>query len=201
MKELYRIIFRLCSFGCRQIPAHSFFWHGYQLPLCARCLGVLAGAVATAGLFFARKRLSLTKFLPSCLLCLPLVVDGFMEISNATPWPNQMRFLTGILFAFGGVNLALLWFAWIERYLGLDWSPQARENPRYVRAARAVGLSEGARKRGWKPHVTTHTRFRLGHIACGMAKSGSGAICWGFAISRAAVRSRRESIHTGIPYQ
>jgi uncharacterized membrane protein len=119
MYHLYKFVFWLCSFGCRQVPAHSFFWHGYQLPLCARCLGVLVGAGVLIGFFFVRKRLLLPRLVPSSVLSLPLIIDGLVEASNATPWPNQVRFLTGILFAFGAVNLALVCLGWLERHFGL----------------------------------------------------------------------------------
>ncbi|RGF93239.1 DUF2085 domain-containing protein [Ruminococcus sp. AM54-1NS] len=31
------------SAGCHQRPDRSFFFHGWQFPVCARCTGVLAG--------------------------------------------------------------------------------------------------------------------------------------------------------------
>ncbi len=119
MKELYSIIFKLCSLGCRQLPAHSFFWRGYQLPLCARCLGVLVGAGLLVGFFFARKRLLLPKLVPSSVLCLPLIIDGLAHTSNVTPWPNQVRFLTGVFFALGAVNFTLLCIGWLEPHVAL----------------------------------------------------------------------------------
>ena len=31
------------SSGCHQRADRSFFWHGYQFPICARCTGVVSG--------------------------------------------------------------------------------------------------------------------------------------------------------------
>lgn len=35
---------------CHQRPERSFHWHGVQLPVCARCFGLYAGAVVGAGI-------------------------------------------------------------------------------------------------------------------------------------------------------
>ena len=38
--------------GCHQIPERSFFFKGYQFPVCGRCTGVIIGEIVTIILFF-----------------------------------------------------------------------------------------------------------------------------------------------------
>ena len=108
MFRFYLAVFELCSYGCTQIPGHSYFWNGYQCPLCARCLGVLLGAGLFAGFFFVWKRLPPISVIPSTLLMVPLIIDGAMQLGSLTPWANEIRLFTGILFPAGAINLLLL---------------------------------------------------------------------------------------------
>ena len=39
--------------GCHQLPERSFFWHGRQFPVCARCTGVYLGELLALPLHFA----------------------------------------------------------------------------------------------------------------------------------------------------
>ncbi len=43
--------------GCHQMPERSFFYKGYQFPLCARCTGVFAGEIAGIALILAGYRM------------------------------------------------------------------------------------------------------------------------------------------------
>lgn len=101
---------RFFSHCCHQMPARSFFFGGYQLPLCARCCGLLLGqAIGLLSAFL------LEIPMPLCgLLTLPLIVDGTVQLLTAYRSTNPRRFLTGILcgcgFAHAVVRTALLWF-------------------------------------------------------------------------------------------
>jgi len=117
---IYLLIFRLCRFGCLQIPAHCIYWNGCQLPLCSRCLGVLLGAILFTLYFFRRKQLPFSTVTFPMILVVPMVVDGFLQISNLAPWSNAARFLTGVLFACGAINLPLVFLE--SRSLGLTRS-------------------------------------------------------------------------------
>jgi hypothetical protein len=96
----------ICSKYCRchQKPERSFFYQGYQLPLCARCTGILAGYIV--GMFsapFIRRDLRLF------WLCLPLLMDGGWQYISSYESNNRKRFITGVLYGFalipGGVAI------------------------------------------------------------------------------------------------
>lgn len=38
------VLYAVGALICHQIPERSFYLHGFQLPVCARCLGLYAGA-------------------------------------------------------------------------------------------------------------------------------------------------------------
>lgn len=80
------------------MPERSFFFKGYQFPVCARCTGVLIGEIG--GLF-----LSFFKLLPHVLICIamtfPLILDGTMQYLQAIKSNNTRRLITGILFGIG----------------------------------------------------------------------------------------------------
>jgi len=47
-------IYGIGSFICHQIPERSFHLAGFQLPVCARCLGIYAGAAVAMALTWMR---------------------------------------------------------------------------------------------------------------------------------------------------
>jgi uncharacterized membrane protein len=48
------MVYGIGSFVCHQIPERSFHLAGFQLPVCARCLGIYLGASAGAGVVWMR---------------------------------------------------------------------------------------------------------------------------------------------------
>ena len=46
MKLMGALIYLVGSVICHQLPERSFFFHGQQFPVCARCTGLYASAVA-----------------------------------------------------------------------------------------------------------------------------------------------------------
>jgi uncharacterized membrane protein len=48
--SLATLIYAAGSVVCHQIPERSFHLAGFQLPVCARCLGIYAGAAAAASI-------------------------------------------------------------------------------------------------------------------------------------------------------
>lgn len=77
---------------CHQIPERSFFVFGHQLPVCARCAGIYAGALV--GSFFAREKSPSPLFLVAAVT--PLVIDGGTQLfwREST---NTLRLITGAI--------------------------------------------------------------------------------------------------------
>jgi uncharacterized membrane protein len=103
---------------CHQIPSHSFFIAGHQLPLCARCSGIYLGfLVGLLGLALLG-RIRASKLPPDRVTALlvgfflAMGVDGFNSLLGFFPdapqiYPpsNLLRLATGMA---AGVSLALL---------------------------------------------------------------------------------------------
>lgn len=91
--------FLAIAFMCHQRPDRSFFINDKQLPLCARCTGILLGYIL--GITIA--------IITSCrhsvyfLLCLiPMIIDGGIQHLFGIISNNWRRLFTGIL---GGVGI------------------------------------------------------------------------------------------------
>lgn len=90
-------------FGCHQKPERSFFYHGKQFPLCARCTGELVGISAGVILFW---------FWKPCLaisvsIMIPMLIDGFVQRLTPYESTNARRFITGFLFGLGLASMFL----------------------------------------------------------------------------------------------
>ena len=92
------VVYGVGSLVCHQIPERSFHFAGFQLPVCARCLGIYLGAFAGAGVVWMRaksaqprlaiapaaaRRLALVTSIPT-LLTLVLEIAGIWYPSNIT---------------------------------------------------------------------------------------------------------------------
>lgn len=84
-------------FGCHQRSDRSFFYHGKQFPICARCTGELVGIIVAviSGFFF---RLPL---LLSLVILIPMLIDGLIQLLTSYESNNIKRFITGFLFGYG----------------------------------------------------------------------------------------------------
>ena len=88
--------------GCHQMPERSFFIGDYQLPLCARCTGIVIGhAAGIAVSFFCR-----VSFL-SLLGTVPLMIDGLTQKVTSYESTNPRRLITGILYGFGMMSACI----------------------------------------------------------------------------------------------
>jgi len=94
---------------CAQLPTHSFYPGGQQLPLCARNTGIYLGFIITLITLYARKR-GRTQLLPPwpivvVLVCgvIAMAVDGFNSFFFDLGLPhlyqpnNFLRLATGLL--------------------------------------------------------------------------------------------------------
>ncbi len=103
---------------CHQLPTHSFFLGGQQLPLCARCTGIYLGfMVGIAGMALLGK-LGATLWPPRAvttvlMLSMAMMIgDGFNSLTASLPEgfqayqpTNLLRLVTGIA---AGTSRALL---------------------------------------------------------------------------------------------
>ena len=59
--------------GCHRMPERSFFFKGYQFPVCARCTGVAIGQFIALVLGLFKKVISITSFSLIALLLWVLI--------------------------------------------------------------------------------------------------------------------------------
>lgn len=88
--------------GCHQLPERSFFWKGYQLPVCARCAGVICGELSYV-LFF--RLTSKIPFSISLASQIPMLIDGGAQLKTKYESNNAKRFVTGFISGASCINL------------------------------------------------------------------------------------------------
>src|SRR6185503_15853685 len=93
-------LYRIGSFiGCHQRQERSYFIRGRQVPVCARCLGMLIGlAVAPAFRFNVAL---------GAALLLPMLIDGGTQAFRLRESRNWLRLVTGIGFTLGAETLLI----------------------------------------------------------------------------------------------
>lgn len=89
--------------GCHQLDERSFHYGIRKFPVCARCTGVACGLLI--GLALLPFNVPLIIFI---LLCLPLVLDGIVQLKTGYRSNNYKRLLTGILFGTSILNLVVI---------------------------------------------------------------------------------------------
>jgi uncharacterized membrane protein len=95
-------LFPLCGFICHQRPERSFFLDGSQLPLCARCSGLYAGAAAAAplALFIASPLNGSRARMIALGAALPTAITWTLEFTGVAPFSNMMRFVAALPLGF-----------------------------------------------------------------------------------------------------
>ena len=104
---------------CHQRPDRSFFIGDWQLPLCARCLGVYFSLSCSIPLsWIVIKRIGMIGFgnmsLLTALAVIPLLVDGFTQLFELRKSNNPLRLTTGLLAGVGlgsFVGYSIYWLA------------------------------------------------------------------------------------------
>ena len=90
--------------GCHQMPERSFFFKGYQFPVCARCTGVFVGEIISIIAIVLTFRIHIVY---AIALVVPLAIDGGVQYINVWKSNNIRRVITGIL---AGVGLTYVYF-------------------------------------------------------------------------------------------
>ena len=94
---------------CHQLPERSFFIKGYQLPVCARCVGVFISSLIAMIMFFKRR----ISIIASVLMSLVMLVDWLLQFFNIKQSTNKRRLVTGLVGGFGWTILNLKFFKWL----------------------------------------------------------------------------------------
>jgi uncharacterized membrane protein len=102
---------------CHQIPERSFHLSGFQLPVCARCLGIYGGAALAASVYvLGRARGAVTRspmlsarvargvFLIGAIPTLATVAVEWAGVWRGT---NMIRALAGIVLGIGGAVVVM----------------------------------------------------------------------------------------------
>ena len=96
--------------GCHQMPSRSFFYKGYQFPICARCTGLLLGELISLILIVIGLRI------PYSLILAFIAVMGidwgiqYVELLNST---NVRRLITGLMCGIGVTYLYFYGIGWL----------------------------------------------------------------------------------------
>ena len=106
-------VYGIGSFVCHQIPERSFHLVGFQLPVCARCLGIYLGAAAGTVVVWlrvisGRRRISIAPVTARRLAvaaAIPTLVTVALELAGIWYPSNATRALAGLPL---GVMIALV---------------------------------------------------------------------------------------------
>ena len=111
-QQLHQRLMKAGKFcGCHQMPERSFFYHGYQFPVCARCTGVVLGQLV-GYLTFAWFRLSWN----GCSFFLFLMfLDWYLQKMGLLSSTNPRRLITGLLC---GYALGQCYLSFVLRLFG-----------------------------------------------------------------------------------
>lgn len=97
--------------GCHQRADRSFFIGRWQMPVCARCTGVLIGHIIGTALW--KKHIS--SWAAVCC-CEVMFADWLLQRLEIKESSNPRRLVTGII---GGFGTAVLYFAALKRAAAL----------------------------------------------------------------------------------
>jgi uncharacterized membrane protein len=93
-----RLVFPVGRFICHQRPERSFFIGVQQMPVCARCTGLYAGAALAVPLALALA-VSLSAPRARVLLAiaaLPTAITWSLEFAGLAPFSNALRFAAAL---------------------------------------------------------------------------------------------------------
>lgn len=95
--------------GCHQMPERSFFYKGYQFPVCARCTGVIISSFVALTIFLKKK-------LP-IKICIGMssimLIDWLVQYFGIRESNNKRRLITGFIGGLGYSTLHLYFYKYI----------------------------------------------------------------------------------------
>ena len=96
-------------FICHQRPERSFFVSGRQMPVCARCTGLYAGAaVAAPFALLAASSIASGRARRALLVsALPTAITWLLEFAGGMPFSNVARFAAALPLGFTAAWLVL----------------------------------------------------------------------------------------------
>ena len=95
--------------GCHQMAERSFFFRGYQFPVCARCTGIILGQFTALILFFIVP----IDWLVCVLMLVPMAIDGGIQYVGILKSDNFRRITTGFIGGYGLTYMYCYFFKWI----------------------------------------------------------------------------------------
>ncbi len=112
--------FAQCT-GCHQRADRSFFYKGWQFPVCARCTGVFIGQILSCVVLLKKNRPVKTAFAG----CAVMFIDWLLQELGIKESTNKRRLVTGVLGGFGFSFICLCMFkkaiVQIKQSLGIKW--------------------------------------------------------------------------------
>ena len=84
--------------GCHQFPERSFFFRGYQFPVCARYTGIMIGYIVSIILLLCKVFFS---WKLSAAFLLFMLIDAGLQYQFGVMSTNNRRLLSGMLFGIG----------------------------------------------------------------------------------------------------
>lgn len=100
--------------GCHQRPDRSFFPGGYQMPVCARCTGVIIGYLLAIPLFFL---FSFSRVI-SLAGCGAMLLDWGLQAMKIKESTNNRRLFTGLFGGYGFMSFQLWFVTVVVHYIG-----------------------------------------------------------------------------------
>lgn len=89
--------------GCHQKPERSLFIKGYQMPVCARCTGVILGYLISLPCFFMFGFMKILSITGSIVM----LIDWLLQATHKRKSTNPRRLVTGIMGGFGIMSMQM----------------------------------------------------------------------------------------------
>lgn len=91
-------------FKCHQLPERSFFYHGMQFPMCARCTGIAIGFAILGPIITI---FTLGNMYISMILIFLMIQDGLLQLFKVLESTNLRRLITGLGFGYAFFSIII----------------------------------------------------------------------------------------------